>query len=94
MLMHFLGGVWLSLLSIYFFSINRGSFKSVLKILLIVLLIGIGWEVFEILIDKLITLDSFNFLDTLSDICFDFSGGAFGILYFLKRIMSIEENKI
>jgi hypothetical protein len=94
MIMHFLGGIWLSFASIYLFRIKGDSLKSVLKILFIVLLIGVGWEVFEILIGRFITLDHFNYLDTISDLFFDLAGGAFGILYFLKRIMSIKGNTI
>lgn len=94
MFMHFLGGFWLGLASIYLFSIKENSLKSILKILFIVLLIGIGWEVFEIYIDKFITQNSFDFLDTISDLLFDLLGGLSAILYFKKRIILLEENII
>lgn len=92
--MHFLGGFWLGLASIYLFSIKENSLKSILKILFIVLLIGIGWEVFEIYIDKFITQNSFDFLDTISDLLFDLLGGLSAILYFKKRIILLEENTV
>ncbi len=91
--MHFLGGIWLGLASIYLFSLKDISLKSILKIFFIVLLIGIGWEIFEIFI-KFVTQNSFDFLDTMSDLSFDVLGGLFAILYFTKQIMSNKENKL
>ena len=52
-----------------------------------VFLIGFFWEIFEILVDKSITQDSFNILDTTSDMFFDLAGGGLSIIYFLKRIV-------
>jgi hypothetical protein len=94
MIMHFLGGFWLGLLSIYLFLLEDSSFKSILKIFFIVLLVGIGWEIFEILINQLMVQDPFNTLDTMSDIFFDLAGGLFAIFYFLRKIMFIKENTI
>jgi hypothetical protein len=92
--MHFLGGVWLGLASIYLFSLKDDSLRSIFKIFFIVLLVGIGWEVFEIFVNKFTIQDPFNFLDTVSDIFFDLSGGCFAILYFIKRTMSIKGNTV
>jgi len=92
MSMHFLGGLWLGLVSIYLFSFKDFSFKSIFKIFFIVLFLGIGWEIFEILIDKFITQNSFDFLDTMSDLFFDVFGGLFAVWYFTKQIMPIEED--
>ena len=61
--MHFLGGIWLGLVSLYLFSLKDFSFKSFLKIFLVVLLVGIGWEVFEVLVNRIITHDLFNLLE-------------------------------
>jgi len=94
MIMHVLGGIWLGLASIYLFPLKEDSFKFIFKIFLIILLVGVGWEIFEILVDKVITQNSFNTLDTLSDIFFDLSGGCFAILYFLKRTMPIKGNTV
>lgn len=94
MSMHFLGGLWLGLISIYLFSLENTSFHSILKIFFMVLFIGIGWEIFEILIDKFITQNSFNFADTISDLFFDFVGGFFALVYFLKKIMPIKKNTV
>lgn len=85
--MHFLGGFWLGLALIWFFSVREFSPKSILKIILGALLIGILWELFEILIDKSIAQNPFNILDTISDMCFDLAGGGLSIIYFFKRIV-------
>ena len=59
--------------------------------LVVVLIIGLGWEMFEISINKFITQKSFNLVDSVSDIFFDLAGGLFAIFYFLKHIMSINK---
>jgi hypothetical protein len=79
--MHFLGGFWLGLVFIYLFPLQDLSFKSILKISLFLLLVGIGWEVFEIFTKNYITQNPFNALDTISDIFFDLAGGASAIFY-------------
>ena len=96
MIMHFLGGLWLGLISIYLFSPTfRESFlESTFKVLLAVLFIGAGWEVFEILIDVFITKNSLNILDSTSDIFFDLAGGLSAIFYFLKCTTHVKENVI
>lgn len=93
MFMHFLGGFWLGLIVIYFVSFKNET-KYIFSLLFIVLSIGLGWEVFEILVSRFITESPFNLLDTISDLFFDIAGGAFSILYFSKRIMSIKENTL
>ena len=82
------------LFPLYLFSLKDGSFKSIFRIFFIILLVGIGWEAFEILVNKLTIQDPFNTLDTISDICFDLAGGLFAIFYFLKRTISIKENTV
>ena len=85
--MHFLGGFWLGLALIWLFSVKELSFKIIFKIILGVFLIGIFWELFEVFVDKTIAQNSFNLLDTVSDMCFDLAGGGLSIIYFFKRIM-------
>jgi len=91
MIMHFLGGFWIGLTFFYFFPNTLESQKLslglILKIILGVLLIGIAWEIFEFIFNNYFAQNPFNSLDTTSDIFFDIAGGAFAILYFLKRIM-------
>jgi len=92
--MHFLGGVWLGLIFIWFFKLNEIRIKVILKIILCVLLVGILWEFFENIVNSYTTQNIFNVLDTISDILFDLSGGLFSIFYFLRYIMYIEKNTI
>lgn len=86
MIMHFLGGFWLGLVYLYFFS-PRGSFsKSILQASLFVLLLGLGWEVFEFLVNNYIAQNPFDIIDTTSDIFFDLAGGVLAILYCFKKL--------
>lgn len=94
MLMHFLGGFWLALAFIFLFLKKDIIFSDIFKIIIFVLFIGILWEVFEFSLDKTISKNIFNLLDTSSDICFDIAGGLSGIIYSLKRIMIKDENNI
>ena len=82
---HFLGGFWIGFASIYLFSWKYYIRVSALNILFAVLFVGIGWEVFEILVNNIIAQNPFNTLDTISDIFFDLSGGAFAVLYFYQK---------
>ena len=87
-IMHFLGGFWIGLAYFYFFSpkILPLEFpQPVFKILAFILLVGVGWEVFELLFNNIIAQNSFNILDTSSDIFFDLSGGLCAILYIWKK---------
>lgn len=86
MIMHFLGGFWVGLAYTYFFSPEKISGRLILKTLLFVLTIGIGWEIFEIVVNDVISQNPFNLLDTSSDIFFDLSGGLCAILYLWKKL--------
>ena len=92
--MHFLGGFWVGLALIWLFPLEKIDFKFFIKIILGVLWISILWEVFEVILNNNTTLFPFNTLDTFSDICFDLSGGATALLYFSKRIMLKEVDKV
>lgn len=92
--MHFLGGVWLGLIFIWFFRLKEIDIKIILEIIFCVLFVGILWEYFEYIVNIYTTQNNFNILDTTSDILFDLSGGLFSIFYFLRYIMYIKENTI
>lgn len=97
MIMHFSGGLWVGLVSLYFFPsryFSSVNFSSTLRVLLCVLFIGVSWEVFELLVDKVVAQNPFNALDALSDVFFDLSGGAVAVLYFLKTIMPVSKNGV
>ena len=86
MIVHFLGGFWLGLVGIYFFPSSNRSLGSILKILLLVLLVGVGWEVFEIVVNDVIVQNPFDYLDSFSDILFDLGGGFCAILFLWKKL--------
>lgn len=92
--MHFLGGFWLGLAYVYLFPPKEKTINSVLKILLFVLTMGIGWEVFEISVNEVIVRNAFNYFDTISDIFFDLAGGSLAALCFFKLIMPIDKNGV
>ncbi|MDO8660089.1 MAG: hypothetical protein Q7K54_05870 [Candidatus Parcubacteria bacterium] len=94
MLMHFSGGFWLGLTALWFFSKTELSFRYFIKIMLTVLLVGISWELFEVIFYNLVAQNSFDTLDSLSDICFDLAGGLAAVVYFMKRIMYLPENTV
>jgi hypothetical protein len=102
--MHFLGGVWEGWLFLWFFSLaempifkislEKISFKLTFKTILFVLCIGISWEFFEFFTQMYAPHDSFNVLDTVSDVFFDLAGATFAVLYCVKRIMPTAVNKV
>lgn len=96
--MHFLGGFCAGLLLMWFFSLKKEileiDFNLILKIIFGVLFIGISWEIFEILFNNIIAQNSFNILDTTSDVFFDLAGGVFAIFYYFIRCLDIKENNV
>ena len=94
MIMHFLGGFWLGLVSLWFSLPKKLSFSFIFKSLLFVFIVGVAWEVFEIIFYNFLAQSSFDILDTISDVCFDLAGGAFALLYFFIHIMLISKNDV
>ena len=93
MLMHFLGGFWVGLFFVYVFY-NKNTFsKQLLAVIFCVLLFGILWEFFEFFMN-VIAHDSFDILDTLSDIFFDLAGGFSAIFYCYKKIMPTSSSAV
>jgi len=87
--MHFLGGVVISFLLAYLFYsflIKKEATQSVIFLIFGVIVVGIGWEVFEYIFKNVIAGQFFNTLDTISDVCFDLAGGAAGIFLVKNKI--------
>lgn len=86
--MHFLGGVFIGMLYVYFL-VRRGtpvwSLKAVIWGLIAVFAIGLLWEVFEFSLDTWITFRPQNLIDTLSDLCFDLAGATLALWYSRSR---------
>src|SRR3989338_8990233 len=70
---------------ILFFSPRDSSPRSLLKVFLFVLVVGVIWEFFQIYVNNYIAKYPFDTMDTISDICFDLAGGAFAVFYFFKK---------
>jgi len=96
--MHFLGGFWIGLAFLLFLSRKNNPLEPdsqfILKNIFGVLLIGVLWEFFELYFVNHITQNYFNTLDTVSDIFFDLAGGTFSILYFFKKTIFSNKNKV
>ena len=94
--MHFLGGLWVGLALLFIFPISKDILhpKKIFQIILGVLVIGIFWEFFEISLNNLTLKDSFNVLDTISDLFFDSAGASFAVFYYLKNIMFNSSNTV
>jgi len=91
MLMHFLGGFWLGLAFFWFFGKTEIKINIIFKIMFFTLLSILFWEIFEISVDKIITKNSFNLIDTLSDLSFGLAGVLLAVFYLEKRIILKEK---
>jgi uncharacterized BrkB/YihY/UPF0761 family membrane protein len=92
--MHFLGGLFLAFLFFWIFSGIKPSVVLTVKILTGVLLVGISWEIFELVFNNYVAENPFNVLDTLSDLVLDLAGGLSGIFYMYKKIGDTRETTI
>ncbi len=87
--MHFLGGLWVGLSALWFYSFS-GFFEDVRKdkpfifllSFLSVLVVGLGWEVFEFLIE--IDFSNNYISDTSLDLIMDILGGITASLIVLR----------
>lgn len=93
-IMHFFGGFWLGILALYFFRPQALSLRFILRALALVLLVGVGWEIFEAFMDKTVSQNPLNILDTTSDIFFDAAGGAIAVFYYMRKIMRVAPDKV
>ena len=87
--MHFAGGLFTALLIFVFllrFSkfANLGNLKSILIVLFLTLIIGLLWEGYEIVFD-IIAGRKHIFIDSLSDIFFDFAGGIQACFIYMRH---------
>lgn len=89
MIMHFLGGAWLGLLFLWLFNVENFSASLFFKVILSVLIIGLLWEVYEIVVNDQIAKNIFDYQDSVSDLFFDLSGSFTALFYFISRIMRI-----
>ena len=84
--MHFLGGLWAGIFFLWVFNPKTASRSLTLRIALFVLAIGLGWEIFELLVDKVLSHNPFNILDTTADVFFDLAGGLTAVFYYVRSL--------
>ena len=84
--MHFLGGAWVGLFFVYVLGRQNQALPSAPRILLYVLVVGLLWEFFELFSHNYIGRDSFDILDTFSDVIFDLAGGAFAVFFCFNKL--------
>jgi hypothetical protein len=87
--MHFLGGVVIVFLLAYFFRsyLSMKEVPQIINFLLLgVVIIGVGWEVFEYIFYNIIAGKIFIISDSLSDIFFATAGAITGIFLVKNKI--------
>lgn len=93
MLMHFLGGVWVGLVSLWFFFLSgmveskiKTNRRIIITAVVSVGLIGFLWEVFELSVSKLIVFEELNsVIDTTTDFLMDILGAISASIYYIFR---------
>ncbi len=91
--MHFWGGVVVLFVLLYtlYPLVTLLRVRHQFLLLLGVFFVGVGWEVFEYIMNNWWAGQTFSLLDTLSDICFDMAGGGVALLYVTHRESGIIE---
>jgi len=77
LLMHFLGGLWIAFLTAWVIVVLKKSvsIRQISTILVAsVLVVGVSWEVFEVLTHSTGTTNATFWSDTVSDLCMDVLG--------------------
>lgn len=85
-LMHFLGGFWLGLVFLWLIykDLDKKNLAkdNFIKIVLGVLFVGFGWEIYEIVVNDLLAKNTFDLFDTSTDMIADLMGGISAYLIF------------
>jgi len=100
MTLHFLGGVWVAGMALYYRFVRvgrastpaRGSMFSFATVS--VLVVGIGWEIFEIVVDTWTGAGGYRYLDGGSDLIFDILGASVAVLFFTRRFASHKDSRV
>lgn len=96
--MHMLGGLWVSLFSVFSFNYLRNFFPTIFNrinilyiVVLILLFITISWEVFEVWGKITFIRDIGYWPDTLGDILNAYIGGVVTYLFFVRKNKNVVE---
>lgn len=83
---HFVGGLWLALAFVWLSSVFGRQIRTILPLIFIVLVVGVGWEVYEYIFE--ISYSSYYIFDTSKDLLMDVFGAiaAFLILKYTKLV--------
>ena len=88
-MMHFLGGLWVALFLLWVCATRKISFLpqnlTFIQIISVVLVVGIVWELYELVFKLTFTSDPEYWDDTVLDMIMDTLGGCVGILFFNKK---------
>jgi len=89
-LLHFLGGLWLGGTTLWFLQYVRkkpfGRTAQYVIPLVAVIVIGLGWELFEFSLDTFIIFQTNDIIDTVADLFSDIAGGLTASLLFVRGI--------
>ncbi len=94
-IMHFLGGFWLGLFFLWYFYdkvFTTFPIKYFFYTILGVFIVGLSWELYEIVVNASFAKNSFDLIDTLSDLVLDTLGGGLAYLGMKKIIKSTEDS--
>ena len=86
--MHFLGGVFTALIGMTFGfrfiarTYHRDPHHALFSVILLVLVVGVGWELYEVLMQSISGTKFVTAVDSVSDIFFDLAGGLATLVLF------------
>ena len=83
-MMHFLGGLTVGVLFLWCLGLEDRSLKSFLVIFILVLTVGISWEIFEYANDLTFSTESYK-SDTIHDLVMDIIGTIVAYLSFTSK---------
>lgn len=84
MFLHFLGGFWLALAAFWFLEPQNLDSRLILKVISVVLVVGVGWEIYEVVVNETFAKFPFSYVDSASDLFFDLAGGTLATLYYVR----------
>ena len=88
-MMHFLGGVSIAVMAMWLLGVNERNRKNFWPVLIVVMAVGVGWEIFEYFIKAVPSpLQSYK-VDTTHDLIMDAIGGV--VAYFTLTRNSISK---
>ncbi len=93
-MMHFLGGLWACLFALWALNTQYGvglrKYISIRNLILFVIVVGVAWELLEIVLKFTSITDAEYLGDTSLDIVMDMLGAGFAIYFYRKLIRSNE----